>query len=697
MAQVPYSGVPGNEPGLTPPNDYQDIRPTPAAFGGATGAAMEQAGQRTASGMAQLYDAVQGQQNTHAVNEGYQQFLNSTTDLLSKQSDDPDQRGFLYTEGRQAQDGYQPFQKKLNDEYTRIRGGLQNDAQRLEFDRAAKREQYYTLEKAQTHTLEQFKVWGARTNDALTDATIRAASTVHYNDPERLQHDFADVSMGAVRALQSRIGDSGDPALYEQAAEQARSRLISSVVEARAAAGDPGGAMDWLKHGTVPDTNGRLTPVMSHLAPQMQMELESRLRGRADQTWSDQTLSSLPPPGAPADLHGAIYGVESGSGANSATSINGAVGPMQIEPATFQQYAKPGEKMGNPADNKAVGDRIIDDYNAKYGGDPARVAVAYFSGPGNVAPPGSPTPWITDKKDGNGQSVSGYVAKVAARMGDGYEAALQDAVRRAPTPEAANYLMLKAQRQRAEADRFAKEQTENAASDYTKQMWKDPLSVKLDDILNDPRFGNDWRTRDAVINMWSSRLKKTGEDKDSQSFGTGFWPAYKRVNGSGPDRITDPTDLIKMAGPDGGLTIDGVKELTAELQGRRTPEGEDEAKSKAAVLEGFRTMIVKGNDSLGIQDGVGEQKFGQFTMHFLMAYNKGRANKTPEQLLDEKSPDFVGKMAKDFMRTDAEVHSDLGGGASSNTKTGVQPVGKLPFEPKSNALPLSTIMPMGQD
>ena len=59
MAQVPYSGVPGNEPGLTPPNDYQDIRPTPAAFGGATGAAMEQAGQRTASGMADMsYDTV---------------------------------------------------------------------------------------------------------------------------------------------------------------------------------------------------------------------------------------------------------------------------------------------------------------------------------------------------------------------------------------------------------------------------------------------------------------------------------------------------------------------------------------------------------------------------------------------------------------------------------------------------------------
>jgi hypothetical protein len=53
---------------------------------------------------------------------------------------------------------------------------------------------------------------------------------------------------------------------------------------------------------------------------------------------------------------------------------------MQIQPETFKQYAAPGESIDNPADNQAVGKRIIDDLSAKSGGDPARIAVGYFSG-----------------------------------------------------------------------------------------------------------------------------------------------------------------------------------------------------------------------------------------------------------------------------------------------------------------------------
>ena len=120
-----------------------------------------------------------------------------------------------------------------------------------------------------------------------------------------------------------------------------------------------------------------------------------------------------PPPG----IQGAILAQESGNRSNIGASVDGAVGPGQIMPATFAQYAKPGERIDNPADNRAVSARILQDYNQRYGGDPARVAVAYFSGPGNVAPPGSATPYIHDYRDGNGKHVSSYVADIAARSG----------------------------------------------------------------------------------------------------------------------------------------------------------------------------------------------------------------------------------------------------------------------------------------
>lgn len=145
--------------------------------------------------------------------------------------------------------------------------------------------------------------------------------------------------------------------------------------------------------------------------------------GTAPSMPPDQSVSApaVPPGSAPVytkdQVFHAFHGQESGYGANPATSVDGAMGDMQITPATFKQYAKPGEDINNRADNLAVGRRISDDLYDKANGDPARAAVGYFSGPGNIAPPGSPTPWIKDFKDGTGKSVSSYVADIQKRLG----------------------------------------------------------------------------------------------------------------------------------------------------------------------------------------------------------------------------------------------------------------------------------------
>lgn len=148
------------------------------------------------------------------------------------------------------------------------------------------------------------------------------------------------------------------------------------------------------------------------------------------------------------DLTRAIFAQESGSGANPATSVNGARGGMQILPQTFAQYARPGENIDNPADNQAVGQRIVADLYARAGGDPARVAVGYFSGPGNIAPPGSPTPWIADKADGNGQTTSRYVGQVLARLGTARDRAIGTV--RAELKDAPLHVRLSAESQVAE-------------------------------------------------------------------------------------------------------------------------------------------------------------------------------------------------------------------------------------------------------
>lgn len=112
----------------------------------------------------------------------------------------------------------------------------------------------------------------------------------------------------------------------------------------------------------------------------------------------------------------AIYKQESGAGSNARTSIDGAHGGMQIIPATFQRYAKPGERIENPEDNMRVGVRIIKDLAGKFGNDPAKIATGYFSGEGNVNG-GQGSAWKNDRADGNGKRVSGYVADILAKVG----------------------------------------------------------------------------------------------------------------------------------------------------------------------------------------------------------------------------------------------------------------------------------------
>ena len=120
-------------------------------------------------------------------------------------------------------------------------------------------------------------------------------------------------------------------------------------------------------------------------------------------------------------LAAAVFEQESSSGANAVTSSAGAVGGMQITPDTWETWrnigiVKAGEDINNPVDNKAAGARALQYYTDLYDGDVQRAMVAYFSGPGNVAPAGSPTPWIEDHSDGH-KLTSEYVSEVSAKMG----------------------------------------------------------------------------------------------------------------------------------------------------------------------------------------------------------------------------------------------------------------------------------------
>lgn len=111
-------------------------------------------------------------------------------------------------------------------------------------------------------------------------------------------------------------------------------------------------------------------------------------------------------------LVAAISNVESGGNPN-ASSPQGASGSMQIMPATFKQYAKPGESYSNDADRTAAAVRKLQDDYSHFGGDIAKTAAAYIGGRGAVTSNGSIR---DDVADSLGTTPAAYAQKVMSRI-----------------------------------------------------------------------------------------------------------------------------------------------------------------------------------------------------------------------------------------------------------------------------------------
>lgn len=114
--------------------------------------------------------------------------------------------------------------------------------------------------------------------------------------------------------------------------------------------------------------------------------------------------------GADPALVRAVMGAESSGGKDTRTSPDGAMGHMQIIPATFKRFAKPGEAIDNPEHNVRVGARYLKFLSDRVGGDPFKIGAAYLSGEGNVDQWGIVN---DDVKDAHGTRPSMHGKKIA--------------------------------------------------------------------------------------------------------------------------------------------------------------------------------------------------------------------------------------------------------------------------------------------
>lgn len=116
-----------------------------------------------------------------------------------------------------------------------------------------------------------------------------------------------------------------------------------------------------------------------------------------------------------ASIADSIYQQESGRGKNTKTSNAGAVGGMQIIPATFKRFADKDWDINDPVHNARAGVRYIAHLNNIAGGDPALTAAGYYGGEGaiNKAKKGIA---VSDPRNPKAPNTLQYGKQVADRM-----------------------------------------------------------------------------------------------------------------------------------------------------------------------------------------------------------------------------------------------------------------------------------------
>lgn len=329
--------------------------------------------------------------------------------------------GYTGLKGEEALKQRADYQKKLDKLYQDARSKLWSVDQQKYFEDYTKVYRQRLAGAMGSHADQQATAYAVETNKATIKNKAQDVAA-YPNDEDHFLHSTAD-AMNAAAKLAEAQGYKKDSPVWTEHVDNAKAAMIEARIYSIGAS-DAQAAMAMADHYKE-DLGVHYANIVNHFEPKVQT-LEGGQIGRSI------IQRGGAPNGAagsytPEQLHGAIVGHESGGQQVDPktglilTSSKGALGVGQMLPATFKQYALPGEKIENKADNLAASKRAVEDYYKKYDGDWERVAVAYFSGPGNVAPVGSPTPWKVNSDDSTptkkGQTVAQYVESVRARLG----------------------------------------------------------------------------------------------------------------------------------------------------------------------------------------------------------------------------------------------------------------------------------------
>lgn len=410
-ASVPYSGVPDVQSGGgggTP----MDTSASPNAFGAQIGGALEKGGAEVGN----VANKFTGMIMETAANQAETSYIAEAGKITGK---------FKSLEGLEAQVAIPQYEQDMINLRQSIRSSLPGQAARM-FDATTNRHESYALSDAYGYGAQQVKKATLDSNNAVAQTAIsRAGDSSVADDDARFGGVIGDIkhSVASMMELQgygqhTTTDASGKVSFSDTPGGQQAKTVYQSELDKRT-------GMAWenrlhvLADQNVQTAYDKYQQNKDQIPGEAQVTLDAfftpkvkdyQARNDADSILAkhnqeyQQTLVNSK--GAGMALEDAIHTQESG----------GKPHDYQIQEGTFTQYARPGEKFDNPQDQDAVYGRIITDLKKSYPNDPARQAVAYFSGKGNVSPADSTLPYIKDSQDANGKSVSSYVADITRRM-----------------------------------------------------------------------------------------------------------------------------------------------------------------------------------------------------------------------------------------------------------------------------------------
>jgi hypothetical protein len=713
-----YNPIPTVSPQTGTPNDYLNVRATPADMGSQVGQALQGAGNtldKLGDQAVNLAIQQQGMINETLATNAESAYAAETGSIYGKY------KALTGLDAVHARDG------TVNDILgvrQKIRSTLPNPAAQRAFDLLAVRREGFMVQDINAYAGGQIKV--ADTHSAMAAQSIAIESA---GRPEIASNDLlfnkaiGDIKFQAARIMMNQGYGSvmhqdpvkgtitfDDTPEGKQASVVWQDYLNKAVGDAweyriKALLTDPASgnvqtAVKVLNDNKANIPSATLAKLQAMLyAPYRQAQVRNIAQdvlAEADQNYLADISGDIKGKFNPAQLTNAIIGQESGGHPNVVNAISGATGLGQIMPDTWKAYARPGEDIKNPKDNKAVTQRILTDLLNKYDGDVERAAVAYYSGPSNVAPAGSATPWLKDiSKDRHGNdipSVSTYVKSIVSRLQGGAGGSSNYVPKVDWLEEHYGDLILKSRQQ---ADQMYPDDPAlaDAAVRNTESRIREIIqSQRMTDRANEDvliRAANGQYTNGKPItdpsqfdaipevrDLWNryqmdnplgaemfGKMLRYNTHGASNTFGSDFYKYFTDVVSG---HTTDPTQLLTGVNPDvvpkdSPLSNSGFNTLYGVFKDMGTPQGHSNWQAAMNFLNSpsIRRAITMSGASPGWVDADGDAHWNRYMMDVLpkikAGFDKGL---TPAQLFDPKSKDYVGGSLDLYRRSMKEIMAD---------------------------------------